>query len=634
MAMGSHSDEEALDNLLDETRSETPGRSTQGSIRKIIVVSSLVAACIAASIWKYSTPPEVQRIQPGFQFEEKDIAGDTAVEPLSALERNEKRKRLIVEQDLKTLLHVHLSQREAQFRQSTGSAGADKCKEQAERLFDDIVSESAMDGELEAKELDAFKARFASAMKRGCKDIISERLWVESAGRELEQQKPVMTAAIAASLNKAGLGFKTKMHDWHVDESVSSFESRLGMLPTPANQESVLKRKQTRQTAHLPAAFRAELKWPECKEEILKIHNQGHCGSCWAFGGLASIDSRMCIASGGDWDAPKDILSRLHVTSCAPDNYWQGHDGCQGGFPHWPMEMMARTGVASTACLPYYISGEGTEHFEHQDVAPPCETHCQGGYSLPLHNDTFSSAGAANYDWLTHVHGDPTKIASMKTAIYTEGPVAFAFFANHAFMGYHSGVFSVCTGHDQANHAVYAFGWGIAAQADGGEAVEYFEASNSWGTNWGAAGHFRIHPRCITDVTIPGTIESSVVGHLVGIVDADVPRDPDNEFWPWPKPDECPSSDGCVTDMEGSGNYTENEMCVSKALNGKTIRVEQFVTEYGYDIVTINGRHFSGAEGRGLDLEHLNGLEVDSNGIKFQSDFSMNKLGFKLCAVN
>merc|ERR1711963_1170664 len=218
----------------------------------------------------------------------------------------------------------------------------------------------------------------------------------------------------------------------------------------------------------------------------------------------------MCIAAGGKWDAPQDILSRLHVTSCAPDNYWQGHDGCQGGFPHWPMEMMARTGLVSTSCLPYYISGEGTEHFQHQDVAPPCETHCQGGYSLQMKDDAYSSAGVANYDWITQFHGHPTKLQTMKTALYEEGPVAFCFQANRPFMGYRSGVFSVCTGHDRANHAVHAFGWGVAASAYGGRSVEYIEASNSWGTRWGNNGHFRIHPRCITDVTIPGKIEKTV----------------------------------------------------------------------------------------------------------------------------
>lgn len=631
--MASHSDEEALDNLLDERPSEraAPVGHFSGLARRVLLVSTVAAACVAVALWSGSAQRQLPLISPKDHIEQKDSVGETAVEPPSALERNEKRQRLIVEQDLKTLLHIHVSQRQGHYRQQSSGAGADLCHQQAERLFDDVVSESAMDGELDSEEIAAFKGRFASAMKRRCKDIISERLWLEAAGRELEQQKPVMTAAVSASLNGAGLGFKAKMHDWLVHESVSSFESRLGMLPTPADQKSVLKRKPTRTAEHLPAAFRAELKWPECEDEILRIHNQGHCGSCWAFGGLASVDARMCIASGGNWHGSEDVLSRLHVTSCAPDNYWQGHDGCQGGFPHWPMEMMAKTGVVSGSCLPYYISGEGTEHFEHQDAAPPCEQHCQGGYSLPMRNDSFSSAGVGNYDWITHVHGDPVKIATVKTAIYQEGPVAFAFFANHAFMGYHSGVFSVCTGHDQANHAVYTFGWGIAASDDGGDSVEYFEASNSWGTHWGNGGHFRISPRCITDVTIAGTIESNVVNHHVGSVNPDVPRDPDNEYWPWPKPNECPYDNGCVTDMEGSGNYTENEMCVSKALNGKTIRVEQFDMEYGYDILTVNGHGYSGSEGSGFDPQTLNGVVVDHRGIKFASDFSLSKAGFKLC---
>merc|ERR1719203_377729 len=302
-------------------------------------------------------------------------------------------------------------------------------------------------------ELLAFKHRFASAMKNGCKETESEAKWFEAAGREFEQQKPLMTAALAASINEAGLGFQAEMQDWLLHESVATFQSHLGLLPSKGKKD-ILKRGSSagRGIEQLPETFRAEQKWPACQEEILRIHNQGHCGSCWAFGGLASIDARMCIASNGNWDAPADILSRLQVTSCAPDDYWAGHDGCQGGFPHWPMEFMAKTGIVSTSCLPYYISGEGSEHFQHQDSAPPCEEHCQGGYSLPMSSDAFSSAGVANYDWIQHVHGDAEKVSIMKTAIYEEGPVAFAFFANHAFMGYSSGVFSVCTGHDQANH--------------------------------------------------------------------------------------------------------------------------------------------------------------------------------------
>jgi hypothetical protein len=293
------------------------------------------------------------------------------------------------------------------------------------------------------------------------------------------------------------------------------------------------------------------------------------------------------------------------------------------------MVMMADMGVVSSSCLPYYISGEGTEHFEHQDVAPPCETHCQGGYSLPIEQDAFQARGIENYDWLVKVHGDEEKIGVMKVAMYEEGPVSFAFNANCRFMGYAGGVFSACTGLDRANHAVYAFGWGM--DTSGEQPVEFIEASNSWGKQWGVDGHFRIHPRCITDVTIPGSIEGNPVNHSVGDVNSSVPRDPDSEYWPWDPLPECPFSNGCVTDLEPEGYYSSNELCVSKQLNGKRIRVAEFDTEKHYDVLYVNGQPFSGTEGDGLDFESLDGLLVGDEGIRFETDYSIVRPGFKIC---
>jgi len=624
------SDEEALGAPL----AVEPERSPNGwrvPARRALLGLAVVLALGAVSVW--SVRGRSRPTLSGLQFEVKAV-GEAALSPEQAAERDSKRQQLVVERDLKTLVRSHVSKRGSTYKGRAGAGGDDEdsCLRPAEALFDDVVADSKLGEEFEVAELSAFKKRFASVMQSFCKDVIDEETWHDIASSEFERQKPLVTAALAASINKAGLGFTARAHPELADETVGTFQGRLGLMPTPDDQKDVINTKPGRTSnADLPIAFHAEYKWPECKEAILRIHNQGHCGSCWAFGGLASLDARMCIAAGGNWDADADILSRLHVTSCAPDNYWVGHDGCQGGFPHWPMEQMARTGVPSTSCLPYYISGEGAEHFEHQDTAPPCETHCQEGYSGSLGEDTFSSEGAASYNWLTQVHGDPEKIRITKVAILQDGPVAFAFKANHQFMSYHSGVFSVCTGQEQANHAVYTYGWGLAAAGDGGDAVEYFEASNSWGSSWGAEGHFRIHPRCITDVTIPGPIGGSVVSHEVGTVDLSVPRDASNPYWPWPAPAECPFVDGCITDMEGLEPYANNEKCQSHRLDGKRIRVEEFQTERGYDVVRINAIAFSGKEGDGLDLDALSSLTVSSQGIKFESDFSLNGPGFKIC---
>jgi len=250
---------------------------------------------------------------------------------------------------------------------------------------------------------------------------------------------------------------------------------------------------------------------------------------------------------------------------------------------------------------------------------------------VSLNQDKYHSSGVGNYDWLTEVHGNLQKIYIMKLAMYEEGPVSFAFCANGPFMGYAGGVFSVCTGQDQANHAVYAYGWGKELAADGSY-VEFAHASNSWGPDWGVDGHFKIHPRCIADVTIAGTIETDVVGHVVGEVDSSVPLDPDNEYWPWYAPEECPFIDGCVSDMEINFRYMNNEKCTSKALIGKRIHVAEFDTEYGYDTLQVNGMLFSGREGHGFELASLEGIEVSTE-IQFSSDGTVNSAGFKLCEI-
>jgi cathepsin B len=623
--MAPHSDDEVLDTLLEneETRRSFLGSSSQKC--RILVVLAIVGALLTGW-WGSAKVVSHGRSAPSLRFEKK-VAERIALEPHVAVERSQQRVRLVVEKDLRALLLNHVPKRGLYFTEQAGEEGPDSCLQKAKLLFDEVAKEGAMEREFLEAELLAFKNRFASAMKDGCKDIHSEREWVEAAGRELEQQKPLMTAALAASVNDAGLGYTAKMQDWLLHESVSKFQSRLGLLSSEG-QKDVLKREESarRASLSLPETFRAEQKWPQCAQAILRIHNQGACGSCWAFGAVASIDARMCIASNGTWNLPEDILSRLHVTSCAAElQGYTNYDGCQGGLEPWVYEMMGRGGIVSSRCLPYYIGGEGTEHFDHQDVAPPCETHCQNGYSLSMSDDIYSSAGVENYDWLTQVRGDPEKIMMTKMAIYQEGPVSFDFYANHEFMGYQSGVFSVCTGHEIGNHAVYAFGWGKD------DDVDFIEALNSWGTDWGANGGFRIHPRCVTDVTIPGTIGAGIVNHRVGTVDPTVPRDENNEYWPWTKPDECPFVDGCVTDMEKNLTYSNNELCVSKKLNGKKIKVVEFDMEYGYDSLHINGARLTGREGRGFVPDTLNGVVVDDKGLRFASDFSMVGPGFKLC---
>merc|ERR1719413_1736 len=79
----------------------------------------------------------------------------------------------------------------------------------------------------------------------------------------------------------------------------------------------------------IPSAFDSRTQWPACADVVGKIHNQGTCGSCWAFGTLSAVDSRLCIATNGVFSGPKAVLSRGYTTSCSTPG---GQNGCNGGW--------------------------------------------------------------------------------------------------------------------------------------------------------------------------------------------------------------------------------------------------------------------------------------------------------------
>jgi len=406
-----------------------------------------------------------------------------------------KRKQLRIEGDLGALLTEHNIGKGA----SQAPPSTLECGLHAKSLFDSVMMHSGLDKELDASEKGAFGDRFIGEMDRACQVdplfITREDGWLEGAKDAMEQQKPVMTKALAHNLNRAGLKWQAKMQDWMVHESKASFEARLGRTALPHDANATEAKSSGRQGGYLPQEFNSAENWPQCQREILQVHNQGICGSCWAFSCSQVLNARICIESdeGHKFDGEDAQVAPGYFASCAANRAHPG-DGCSGGWEYFCYQYIDRPGTpgaVSETCSPYFGTGSGVNHFKVRSQAPACPTMCRDDYPRSLAQDGFKLPGVSGYQLLMPANRHAHELA--KQAIYHSGPVNHGIYASAHFMGYAGGVYDHCTGMP-ANHAVVTYGW-----FEGG-----YLSKNSWGEDWGEDGLMRLADCIMTDFTIPG----------------------------------------------------------------------------------------------------------------------------------
>ncbi|RLF50537.1 MAG: hypothetical protein DRN24_06375 [Thermoplasmata archaeon] len=211
------------------------------------------------------------------------------------------------------------------------------------------------------------------------------------------------------------------------------------------------------------------------------IKNQGHCGSCWAFGTVAPLESLIKIDTGEDVD-----LSEQWLVSCNQDGW-----GCDGGwwahdYFQWKTDKCGDSGAVLEKDCPYTAS----------------DTSCNCPYP-----HEYRITG-----W--HFIGDDNSVPSVnaiKNAIYKHGPVSAAVYVTPAFQAYNGGVFNKDE-EGRVNHAVVLVGWDDTQGENG-----VWILRNSWGSSWGENGYMRIEYGCCD------------VGYAACYVDGYEPINPDED---------------------------------------------------------------------------------------------------------
>jgi C1A family cysteine protease len=206
---------------------------------------------------------------------------------------------------------------------------------------------------------------------------------------------------------------------------------------------------------------------------ITPIRSQKSCGSCVAFGAVATLESLVRIEQ-NDPTITID-LSEMHLFSC-------GGGGCTiGWYNSAASNYLQDIGIPDEECSPY----------------PPYKWNCA---ALAPSSDPrlvkctldppFQRCADSCPDWQQRVYkiNDYGRIKGIETCKkYTAiAPILVSFKVYTDFYYYAGGIYQRTWGDYEGGHAVSIVGYDTTGP------VDYWIVKNSWGNGWGESGYCRI----------------------------------------------------------------------------------------------------------------------------------------------
>ena len=188
----------------------------------------------------------------------------------------------------------------------------------------------------------------------------------------------------------------------------------------------------------------------------IKNQLQDICGSCWAFGALAGLESYIKLWAN---DSSLDIdLSEQYMLSCSPGD-------CGGWFWLQTLKWIKSNGTIPESCLPY-----------EADDTIPCDDKCPEWRGLLVGIDGYYKVSS--------------NVSVIQSALIQYGPLPCTMKVYDDFYpNYTGGVYKYTWGDLVFGHCITIVGYN---NSWGGENEGYWICKNSWGTDWGEDGWFRI----------------------------------------------------------------------------------------------------------------------------------------------
>lgn len=203
--------------------------------------------------------------------------------------------------------------------------------------------------------------------------------------------------------------------------------------------------------APLAGSYDQEVDWRDRRgNHVSRVENQLHCGSCVSFGTCALMASMASIEHGQLLDLSE---ADLHFCSNHGEN-------CGGWWPDDALNEAKTRGVVAETLFPYTSAFDSAQ-----------QPHCRLGA------DRSQAVCISSWDRLT-------TDAARKSYLSNVGPCTACFEVFEDFFNYRSGVYQHISGSSVGWHCVQVIGYS--------ESQRCWICKNSWGTNWGDNGFFRI----------------------------------------------------------------------------------------------------------------------------------------------
>jgi hypothetical protein len=257
----------------------------------------------------------------------------------------------------------------------------------------------------------------------------------------------------------------------------------------------------------LPKSFDGRVAW---KDYLSPVNDQKACGNCWAHSSCSVLADRFAIMSLGqvrfkpspaeitvcskDFTLPNQSIESIwgNVDSLKKmDDFLHKDRACNGNTLYDTAQVLYTEGITDEDCFP-------ATNTDPKYNVPDVEDPKQLPYCYTLEGKTFDmcidkKTPMKRYRSQTVYNLQNNELAIMNE-IYRLGPVVTGFLIFPDFMYSYDGksiyAHSDTKGDNLGGHAVAIYGWGT--DNVGGVDIPYWIIKNSWGSDWGENGFFKI----------------------------------------------------------------------------------------------------------------------------------------------